>query len=66
MVRGTVRWFDREKGFGFIARTGGDDVFVEYSVILGEGFRSLEAGQQVEFDVEEARRGPEARAVRPV
>ncbi|MBF6480781.1 cold shock domain-containing protein, partial [Nocardia cyriacigeorgica] len=47
-------------------RPGGADVFVEYSVILGEGFRSLEAGQEVEFDVEEARRGPEARAVRPV
>jgi cold shock protein len=55
-TQGTVKWFNAEKGFGFIAREGGDDVFVHFSAIQGEGYRSLEEGQRVEFDVALAER----------
>lgn len=58
---GTVKWFNGAKGYGFIAREAGDDVFVHYSAIQGQGFRNLEEGQRVEFDVEQDRKG--ARAV---
>jgi CspA family cold shock protein len=59
-VTGTVKWFNGAKGYGFIAREGGDDVFVHYSAIQGEGFRNLEEGQSVEFNVEQAQKGLQA------
>ena len=60
MEKGTVKWFNSEKGFGFIEREGGDDVFVHFSAIQGEGFKTLEEGQPVTFEVEEGQRGPQA------
>jgi CspA family cold shock protein len=60
MEHGTVKWFNAEKGFGFIEREEGDDVFVHFSAIQGEGFKTLEEGQKVTFDVEEGARGPQA------
>ena len=56
-VKGTVKWFNGAKGFGFIEREGGDDVFVHYSAIRGDGFRNLEEGQSVEFDLEQDPKG---------
>jgi CspA family cold shock protein len=67
MARGTVKWFDGEKGFGFITpEDGSKDLFVHFSNISGSGFRSLEEGQAVEFEVGEGRKGPEATDVRAV
>jgi CspA family cold shock protein len=66
MTTGTVKWFNSEKGFGFIAREGADDVFVHFSAIQGDGYRSLEEGQRVEFDVAPGRKGEEAQNVRPI
>jgi CspA family cold shock protein len=67
MATGTVKFFNNEKGFGFITPTTGEkDVFVHFSNIVGAGFKSLEEGQQVEFDVAEGRKGPEAQNVRVV
>nr|WP_276934473.1 cold-shock protein [Globicatella sulfidifaciens] len=60
MEQGTVKWFNSEKGFGFIERGSADDVFVHFSAIQGEGFKTLEEGQSVTFDVEEGARGPQA------
>ncbi|AEH53376.1 MULTISPECIES: cold-shock protein [Bacteria] len=60
MEHGTVKWFNSEKGYGFIEREGGDDVFVHFSAIQGEGYKTLEEGQKVSFDVEEGSRGPQA------
>ena len=60
MEQGTVKWFHAEKGFGFIERENGDDVFVHFSAIQSEGFKSLEEGQAVTFSVEEGNRGPQA------
>lgn len=60
---GTVKWFNNTKGFGFIERSEGDDVFVHYSDITGDGFRSLNQGQQVEFTVVEGEKGPKAQSV---
>ena len=58
--QGTVKWFNAEKGFGFISREDGTDVFVHFSAIQGEGFKTLEEGQAVTFDVEDSDRGPQA------
>ena len=60
MQTGTVKWFNAEKGFGFITGGDGKDVFVHFSAIQGEGFKTLEEGQSVTFDVEEGQRGPQA------
>ncbi len=59
-MTGKVKWFNAEKGFGFIERDGGDDVFVHFSAIQGEGFKTLEEGQEVTFDIVDGNRGPQA------
>ena len=66
MPQGTVKWFNAEKGFGFISREGADDVFVHFSAIEGTGYKSLEEGQRVEFEVGPGRKGDEARDVKIV
>ncbi|HAF69409.1 MAG TPA: cold-shock protein [Acidimicrobiaceae bacterium] len=66
MPQGTVKFFNAQKGFGFISREGGEDVFVHYSNIEGSGYRSLEEGQAVEFEIGEGRKGDEAQNVRAV
>ena len=60
MKKGTVKWFNAEKGFGFISREDGDDVFVHFSAIQGEGFKTLEEGQEVEYEVIDGAKGPQA------
>jgi CspA family cold shock protein len=62
-VQGTVKWFNSSKGFGFIEREGGDDVFVHYSAILTDGYRELSEGQRVEFNVTQGAKGPQAESV---
>ena len=64
--QGTVKWFSNEKGIGFISREGEDDVFVHFSAIEGEGYKSLTEGQTVEFDVVDGPKGKQAANVRPV
>lgn len=66
MATGTVKFFNNEKGFGFISREQGDDVFVHFSNIQGTGYRTLQEGQQVEFDVAPGRKGEEAQNVRVI
>ena len=66
MATGTVKWFNAEKGFGFIQQSDGADVFVHFSAIQMNGYRALEEGQQVEFDVQEGPKGLQAASVRPV
>ncbi|MGF2614228.1 cold-shock protein [Rossellomorea vietnamensis] len=66
MEQGKVKWFNSEKGFGFIEREGGDDVFVHFSAIQGEGYKSLDEGQEVTFDIEDGQRGPQATNVQKV
>ena len=66
MAQGTVKWFNPEKGYGFIRQENGEDVFVHYSAIAGDGFKSLEEGQRVEFDVAPGRKGPQATNVTKV
>ena len=63
---GTVKWFNDAKGFGFISRENGPDVFVHHSAIQGEGFKSLAEGQKVEFTVVQGQKGPAAEAVTPI
>ena len=60
MKQGTVKWFNAEKGFGFIEVEGGDDVFVHFTAIEGDGYKSLEEGQEVSFEIVEGNRGPQA------
>jgi len=67
MATGTVKWFNAEKGFGFITQDdGGDDVFVHFSAIVGEGYRNLEENQKVEYEVTQGQKGPQGTNVRPI
>jgi cold shock protein len=66
MAQGTVKWFNGDKGYGFIAVEGGPDVFVHFSAITGSGYRSLEEGQKVEFDITQGQKGPQAENVRAI
>ncbi|ALC80861.1 MULTISPECIES: cold-shock protein [Bacillus] len=66
MEQGKVKWFNAEKGFGFIEREGGDDVFVHFSAIQSDGFKSLDEGQEVSFEVEQGQRGPQASNVQKI
>lgn len=59
-MKGTVRWFNKQKGYGFISDESGKDVFVHYSGISGEGFKNLEEGQTVEFEISDGEKGPQA------
>jgi len=66
MVKGTVKWFNESKGYGFITKEDGGDVFVHYSEIMGDGFRSLSQGQEVNFEVVDGPKGPKAAKVTKV
>ena len=66
MAQGSVKWFNAEKGYGFIAVDEGADIFVHYSAIQMDGFRSLEEGQRVEFEISQGQKGPQADSVRAV
>ena len=66
MAQGTVKWFNGDKGYGFIAVEGGPDVFVHFSAITGGGYRSLDEGQKVEFDITQGQKGPQAEHVRVI
>jgi CspA family cold shock protein len=65
-VTGTVKWFNSSKGFGFISREGGDDVFVHFQAIVSDGYRSLQEGQKVEFTVTQGQKGPQAQEVKVI
>ena len=60
MIKGTVKWFNATKGYGFISSDDGEDLFVHYSAISGDGFKTLEEGQNVEFEIVEGEKGPQA------
>jgi CspA family cold shock protein len=64
--KGKVKWFSEAKGYGFIEREEGEDVFVHFTAIVGEGFKTLKEGQEVEFDVVQGTKGPQAENVKPV
>ena len=66
MTKGTVKWFNERKGFGFLSREDGDDVFVHYSSIQSSGFKNLDEGQSVEFEVQDGPKGPQAVNVKAV
>jgi len=66
MAQGTVKWFNGDKGYGFIAVDGGQDVFVHFSAIASDGYRNLEEGQKVEFDITQGQKGPQAENVKVV
>jgi len=66
MTQGTVKWFNGDRGFGFIGVEGGPDVFVHVSAVTGAGYRNLEEGQKVEFDITQGQKGPQAENVRVV
>ena len=66
MAQGTVKWFNGDKGYGFIAVDGGPDVFVHFSAITGGGYRNLEEGQKVEFDITQGQKGPQAENVKVI
>jgi CspA family cold shock protein len=66
MTVGTVKWFNADKGYGFIAPESGEDVFVHFSAIQSAGYRSLDEGQTVEFDITQGQKGPQAANVRPL
>jgi len=66
LTQGTVKWFNASKGYGFISRDNGDDVFVHYQSIVGDGYKTLEEGQKVEFMIGEGQKGPQANEVRVV
>ena len=66
LATGTVKFFNEQKGFGFISRETGDDVFVHFSAIQGDGFKTLQEGQRVEFDIGKGKKGDEAQNVRPL
>lgn len=66
MAQGTVKWFSNEKGYGFITMDGGEDVFVHYTEIAGDGYRTLTDGQRVEFEIVEGQKGKQASKVRPI
>jgi CspA family cold shock protein len=65
-VTGTVKWFNASKGYGFLAREGGPDVFVHFSAIQSDGFKTLNEGQQVEFEIEQGPKGLQAANVKPI
>lgn len=65
-VQGTVKWFNSSKGFGFIQQQGGEDVFVHFKAIVGDGYRSLEEGQKVEFTITQGQKGPQATEVKVI
>jgi CspA family cold shock protein len=66
MAQGTVKWFNAEKGYGFISVDGGKDVFVHYTAINKDGYRTLQEGQRVQFDIVDGRKGPQAANVTPL
>ncbi|AJT62833.1 cold-shock protein [Streptomyces chattanoogensis] len=66
MAEGTVKWFNSEKGYGFIAVDGGQDVYVHYSAIDKDGYKALEEGERVEFEIAQGQKGPQADRVRPI
>jgi CspA family cold shock protein len=66
MAQGTVKWFNDQKGYGFITQEDGPDVFAHFSAIQGDGFKTLEGGQRVEFEVTDGPKGPQAESIRPL
>ncbi|ANQ53388.1 cold-shock protein [Thermosipho affectus] len=65
-MKGTVKWFDAKKGYGFITKEDGEDIFVHWSAIQTDGFKTLKEGQEVEFEVQDGQKGPQAANVKPL